>query len=264
MDMQLAIYAREAFGAQAGRRFVFGFTLCRTELRVWLFDRAGRIGSKSFDITTDKKLFVRIFANIAIMDRDDARHLGYDPTIRLSGDTKYIRVGNEEFVLGEKIFSRSVIAGRATTCWWARRKDGNPLEWPFVIKDSWRQATREPEGPLLLHASEMLRQYWNDPTRPHVADCLCHDVVQIDGRPDDVYNCIRRRLGPTLHDTSTSLQSSDSKEVNRIHSRIVLKTYGRPIYEFTDLRELLVAFRDALRYHDTFRTHSRIYTVDPL
>ncbi|RUP42983.1 hypothetical protein BC936DRAFT_137808 [Jimgerdemannia flammicorona] len=40
-DIQLAGYAREVFGTQPNRRFVLGFTLCDTRMRVWQFDRSG-------------------------------------------------------------------------------------------------------------------------------------------------------------------------------------------------------------------------------
>lgn len=46
----LARYAREVFFAQDTRRFVLGFTLCGSVMRLWEFDRLGGIASSSFDI----------------------------------------------------------------------------------------------------------------------------------------------------------------------------------------------------------------------
>ena len=45
-----ARYVREVFGAQETRRFVLGFTLCGSLMRVWEFDRLGGIASEQFDI----------------------------------------------------------------------------------------------------------------------------------------------------------------------------------------------------------------------
>ena len=41
-------------------------------------------------------------------------------------------------------------------------------------------------------------------------------------------------------------QSPRTPYQNRVHSRLVLRDYGVPIYRFTSMKELLGAFRDAI------------------
>jgi len=45
------------------------------------------------------------------------------------------------------------VAGRATTCWKARR-EGDKLGIPLVVKDSWQFPERGEEGELLREATE--------------------------------------------------------------------------------------------------------------
>jgi hypothetical protein len=76
---QLGNYAREVFGAQPGRRWVLGFTLCGTAFRMWQFDRGGARGSTVVDIHEEWELFLATILSFATMEADA---LGFDPTIR--------------------------------------------------------------------------------------------------------------------------------------------------------------------------------------
>ncbi|KAF8539849.1 hypothetical protein BDD12DRAFT_674493, partial [Trichophaea hybrida] len=58
--LQLSNYVREIFGAQPGRRWVHGYTLCGCHLCVWLFDRAVATGSTSINIHQQPKLFLKV------------------------------------------------------------------------------------------------------------------------------------------------------------------------------------------------------------
>jgi hypothetical protein len=51
--LDLGRYAREVLAAQDSRRFVLGFTLCGSLMRLWEFDRLGGIASKQFDVNED-------------------------------------------------------------------------------------------------------------------------------------------------------------------------------------------------------------------
>ncbi|KAI1673447.1 Monoamine oxidase N [Pyrenophora tritici-repentis] len=52
--LDLGRYAREVLAAQDSRRFVLGFTLCGSLMRLWIFDRLGGITSEQFDINEDR------------------------------------------------------------------------------------------------------------------------------------------------------------------------------------------------------------------
>ena len=56
--LDLGRYAREVLAAQDTRRFLLGFTICGSLMRVWTFDRLGAIASEQFDINEDGLRFV--------------------------------------------------------------------------------------------------------------------------------------------------------------------------------------------------------------
>jgi hypothetical protein len=74
--LQLANYAREVFGVQPCRHFVHSFTLCGSELRVWMFDRAG---AYIIDIHRQPTLFVAVMLRYATMN---AEEVGFGLTFR--------------------------------------------------------------------------------------------------------------------------------------------------------------------------------------
>ncbi|MCJ1285804.1 hypothetical protein MMC26_005145 [Xylographa opegraphella] len=76
--LDLARYVREVLIAQDTRRFVLGFTLCGATMRLWEFDRVGGIASASFDINKDGARFVSLVLGFLWMDKEQ---LGFDPTI---------------------------------------------------------------------------------------------------------------------------------------------------------------------------------------
>jgi len=51
--IDLAMYVKEVLAAQDTRRFVLGFTLCGSRMRIWEFDRLWGIASEQFDINKE-------------------------------------------------------------------------------------------------------------------------------------------------------------------------------------------------------------------
>lgn len=76
------------------------------------------------------------------------------------------------------------IAGRATTCWKAYRKED--LQTLLVIKDSWQYMEREEE-------SELLREV-TDQGVVNMARYYHHENVQIGGVDDDIQSNVRKGL----------------------------------------------------------------------
>nr|ODN77254.1 hypothetical protein L203_06335 [Cryptococcus depauperatus CBS 7841] len=181
----LGRYAREVLSAQDTRRFVLGFTLCGSLMRVWEFDRLGDIASDRFDINKEGKRFVSTILGFLWMSEED---LGFDPTIITCGDKRYIdieRNGQEERIIIKRTMSRArCVVGRATTCWEAyAEKDP---EKPLVIKDSWQDPERDHEGELLQEATEngvinVARHYY-------------HATVRVGDKDDDVLVNIRQGI----------------------------------------------------------------------
>ena len=58
---------REVFGSQPERRFVPGFTICGSLMRLWVFDRSGPYNSKKFDIHKEPERFIMVIAGYALM-----------------------------------------------------------------------------------------------------------------------------------------------------------------------------------------------------
>ncbi|KAL2192746.1 hypothetical protein P885DRAFT_64684 [Corynascus similis CBS 632.67] len=111
-------YVREVFAAQGTRRFVLGFTLCGSLIRVWVFDRLGGIASEHFDINKDGLRFVSTILGFLWMSEEQ---LGFDPTIMTANGQQFIEIKRndrtERLILAELMRPTRYIAVRATTCW---------------------------------------------------------------------------------------------------------------------------------------------------
>lgn len=185
--IDLATYAREVLKAQDALRFVLGFTLCGSIMRVWEFDRLGGIASNCFDINSEDgaRQFVTTVLGFLWMDEEQ---LGFDPTIITSHGERYIKIerdGQTERIYIDEVMNRApCIAGRATTCWKAHSKEDPQIL--LVIKDSWQYTNREEEG-------EYLREATNKGV-VNVARYYHHETVCIRGVNDDIRNHVRRGL----------------------------------------------------------------------
>ncbi|GIK06015.1 hypothetical protein Aspvir_010133 [Aspergillus viridinutans] len=186
----LGRYAREVLTTQDTRRFVLGFTLCGSIMRLWEFDRVGAIASSPFNINEDGRRFVSVMLGFLLMN--DAQ-LGYDPTVMSNSDGKrfidIVRNGQSERLILDSLMKRApCVAGRATTCWKAHR-EGDKTNTPLVIKDSWQYPEREEEGKLLAEATEK--------GVVNVARYYYHETVQVGGKVDDISYNVRKGLDVT-------------------------------------------------------------------
>ncbi|WVN88935.1 uncharacterized protein L203_106461 [Cryptococcus depauperatus CBS 7841] len=292
--LDLGRYVRETLSAQDTRRFVLGFTLCGSLMRIWEFDRLGGIASEQFDINKEGKRFVSTILGFLWMSEEE---LGFDPTIITSGDERYIdieRNGQKERIIIKETMSRArCVVGRATTCWEAYTKE-DPKK-PLVIKDSWQYPERDHEGELLREATEK--------GVIHVARHYYHNTVRVGDKDDDVLANIRQgidlskavpyRLGrskkatatpsatgtpsqsrssgagvkagvkrpssetsvplpPSKHTISTSQTEASTKMLsNRVHRRVILCDYGKPIYEASSRVALLAAMERCIAGHES-------------
>ncbi|KAI5927512.1 serine/threonine-protein kinase Sgk2 [Camillea tinctor] len=292
----LVRYAREVLSAQATRRFVLGFTLCGSLMRIWVFDRLGGIASEKFDINEDGKQFVSSVLGFLWMSEAE---LGFDPTIKSANGKQYIEIerdgAQERIILDEVMLRTRCIVGRATTCWKAHR-DGHP-QMPLVVKDSWQYPERDEEGAMLLEATTQ--------KVVNVARHYHHETVQVHDADDDIRNNVRRALDvttgtkhwpgrsrpPPLQSAVTSAasrggRSSNRKSIsgnkrsssqtdaslppskrhmpsaspakaashelsNRVHRRVILRDYGKPIYKASSRSALLAALQGCIEGHES-------------
>ncbi|OAQ57431.1 FunK1 protein kinase [Pochonia chlamydosporia 170] len=289
--IDLARYAREVLAAQDTRRFVLGFTLCGPLMRVWEFDRLGGIASEQFDINKEEGGLQFVTTILGFL-RMNEEMLGFDPTIITAGGQKYIEIERngqpERLILGEVMKRAPCIAGRATTCWKAHRKDDPHT--PLVIKDSWQYTDRDEEGDLIQEATEK--------GAINVARYYHHETVRVRHSDDEIRNNVRKRLdvtkatnyrsGRAMLPSSTSALSisrkgrSSSSGVkrpssetdaalppskrscsasptkpnpdalsNRIHRRVILRDYGKPIYKASSRAALLAALVGCIEGHES-------------
>ncbi|KAI9775934.1 MAG: hypothetical protein M1839_000723 [Geoglossum umbratile] len=184
--LDLARYARHVLTAQDTSRFVLGFTLCGSIMRLWEFDRLGGIASSPFDINKEGLRFVSAVLGYLWMNEEQ---LGFDPTILESDGKRYIEITwnnkTERLVIIELIKRHSSVAGQATTTWKAHL-DGDESKMVLVIKDSWQYPEREEEGELLREATEK--------GAVNVARYYHHETVHVGGKEDDINGNVRKGL----------------------------------------------------------------------
>ncbi|KAI9668712.1 MAG: hypothetical protein M1817_005196 [Caeruleum heppii] len=184
--LDLGRYAREVLAAQDTRRFVLGFTLCGSVMRLWEFDRLGGIASATFNIHKDGLQFVSVVLGYLWMNEEQ---LGFDPTMLASDGKRYIEIvrndQTERLVLDGLIKRAPCVVGRATTCWKAHR-EGDESKMPLVIKDSWQYPEREEEGELLREAT--------DKGVINVARYYHHETVRVGGKDDNIRDNVRKGL----------------------------------------------------------------------
>ncbi|RSL83055.1 hypothetical protein CEP52_016815 [Fusarium oligoseptatum] len=286
--LDLGRYAREVLAAQDTRRFVLGFTICGSLMRVWMFDRLGGIASEQFNINDDGLQFVSTILGFLWMNEEE---LGFDPTIMSANQERFIEInrnGSTERIIIDQVMQRArCIAGRATTCWKAH-PEGRP-EMVLVIKDSWQYPERDEEGDLLREATNK--------GVINVARYYHHEAVQIRGVDDDIRSNTRRGLdirravnyrpprpvprnnitsgvsregrsstsagrkrsssqtGAHLPSSKRSCSVSPTKAVsilpNRVHRRVILRDNGMPIYKASSRSALLTAFEHCIEGHES-------------
>ncbi|KAK0728902.1 hypothetical protein B0T26DRAFT_810694 [Lasiosphaeria miniovina] len=280
--LDLGTYAREVLAVQDTRRFVLGFTICGSLMRIWEFDRLGGIASEQFDINEDGLQLVSIVLGFLWMGDEE---LGFDTTIMTANDKRFIKIernGSTERLIIDKVMQRGrCIAGRATTY-------------------SWQYPERDEEGELLRQATSQ--------GVVNVARYYHHETVQIRGTEDDIRNNVRRRLDVTRatnyrpersmpppstiaasasrkgrSSSATSKKRSSSQTgaalppskrtcsvsptkasvdalPNRVHRRVILRDYGKPIYMASSRSALLAALEGCIEGHESLRNAGFLHT----
>ncbi|KAG9241301.1 hypothetical protein BJ878DRAFT_536604 [Calycina marina] len=162
--IQLAGYAREVFGSQPDRRFVPGFTICGSLMRLWVFDRSGAYNSEKFDIHEEPARLVKTIAGYALIT--DAE-LGLNMFIKRDGNGKYILARNVKISLEDK----PIASTTAIVC-----RGKHAIEEGEAIQRT--GSTWQREGRLLKLAK--------DRGITCIAHWFNHKQVTIDGDPDTI------------------------------------------------------------------------------
>ncbi|KAG9237290.1 hypothetical protein BJ875DRAFT_533004 [Amylocarpus encephaloides] len=206
--LQLAGYAREVFRSQPDRRFVPGFTICGSIIRLWVFDMSGPYSSEKFDVHREPERFVKVIASYALMT--DAE-LGLNTFIKRDENGKYIITRDVRISLEDKpIASTKAIVCTGTTCYRGKRSD--LTDWEYVVKFAWLSDERQREGELLKLAKERgvkgITEWFN------------HEQVTIDGSPDTITSLRKgMKFGPLRKLSIKASWVDNSKESSRANSR---------------------------------------------
>ena len=175
--VQLANYIREIFGSQQTRMWAHGFTLCADQFRIWLFDRAGGLGTRLVSVHKEPLIFIKAIIGFACMD---SGRLGFDPTIRWRPSTEepdvvydatifhsqyrpgnplpYIKIETNDsstryfdIDVVSPLARRIAIQSRGTAVFAARVSNLNldSNDWNYVVKEQWRAQPTNTEANIL-------------------------------------------------------------------------------------------------------------------
>ena len=170
-------------------RYSLHITVCGKIFNICLFDRAGGVVSKDYDLRDggDFETFVRIIRR-ATCDMD-AYELGLDPTVAsldyLGSVARYprfkVEVGdNAYYTYGFPIWQSVTLQGRGTWVFGATKEDSpnpDPSEC-LVLKNAWRASGRLPES-TLYGIINKLQERDNMPTLRCVAEFVDGGDVMI-------------------------------------------------------------------------------------
>ncbi|KAH7916962.1 hypothetical protein BV22DRAFT_1027165, partial [Leucogyrophana mollusca] len=197
-------------------------------LRIHLFDRAGAIYSRPYNIHDHPHVLIRLLC-LAMVAPSEA--LGYDPTILITT----IRVGPRTLIVLNKIISSDLIRGRATSCWRVRDNEGDQ----YVVKDCWTNVTRITREVDILKATAGVRGV------PKLIDTW---KVEINGEPDVTSSRRPPFLVQNYPDTVIDTQNVATKVIAEIrqHHRLLMKPVGTPLPNVSSLLELVSCMLDVL------------------
>ncbi|KAK3363827.1 hypothetical protein B0T25DRAFT_513737 [Lasiosphaeria hispida] len=188
--------------------------------------------------------------------------LGFDPTIMTANNKRFIEIerhGSTERLIIDGVMQRArCIAGRTTTCWKAHH-EGHP-QTPLVIKDSWEYPERDEEGELLREATGQATNYRPKHSMPPPS--MITSGASRRGRSSGSRAAGKKRsssqvggaapLPPSKRSCSASPTEVGGDALsNRVHRRVILRDYGRPIYKASCRTSLLVALTGCIEGHES-------------
>ena len=223
LTVQIESKALAMFDAQPNRAFSYSLSFHGGEYRLCMYDRAGGVHSRSYDLHESPLPLLRIlcaatFAQTSLLGLEDTFDCRLHPMIYVDG-TQY-------FIIA-KCFSSNVIRGRATTVWFVSKAvpPSSDQKDIFVIKDSWVNVERQ------LLEEEILEGLKDVECVPKVAKAW---TVQRDGQDDST---LLRRPEAFI---SLFKGSCD----RRVRRRLVLTPTGRPITHAASPLEVVTCLLD--------------------
>jgi len=242
---KLADMARLHLAARPFMRYSVHLTVCGAIFNLAIFDRAGGVVSKDYNINKDLDTFIR---TIRRLGRDlDAYDLGLDRTVvplHALGSWEHfpefrVSVGGFTYVTqGLPLWQSTSLVGRGTSVWVAAlegdaEESGKGNSKTFILKTAWRVYARLPESTVY----KMIYSATNEPTS-HLTNL--DGVAQfVDG--GDIFD-------PQLPNEMIKVSSHRkgfgkpiSEADDRVLHRLVLASHGGNLHEFVTFSQLMRA-----------------------
>jgi hypothetical protein len=245
-------------------RYSLHITICGTIFNICLFDRAGGVVSKDYDLrdSADFDTFVRIIRR-STCDMD-AYDLGLDPTVTplgyLGSVAHYprfrVEVGENTYYTHDvPIWQSTTLQGRGTWVFGATKED-NPHPKPeerLILKNAWRASGRLPES-TLYEIINKLQAADDMPKLRCVAEFVdgCDVTIREDVRQDSSATSseskeitVNERVAMRVSSHRKFVEHAESSSYDPTLHRVVLATRGRSMVSYTSLVELLSAAKCA-------------------
>ncbi|KAJ2660635.1 hypothetical protein IWW48_002844 [Coemansia sp. RSA 1200] len=288
---QFIIYSRNLYANQHNRRFVWGFTVCGSHVRACVLTSDNIFASAIMDVNKHKSQqeFVSLLVNMSYC-AEDQHQLGYDPTIRLDdrGNIDKIDVYDEDAdrIVPYKIVAMTAIDtrcfGRHMRCYLCKsaaasaQPDGSNSsadDGYIVIKSAWAYSTRCAKDRSEEAESENARR--NEALLMRRIAKGLEGIASVDGKYAKLIHGGTVRFekgggGATEGDNADTafgaVFSSGSKEEQlpefRIHQRLAMTPWCRPLQNVANVDQLIVAVADVMEAHTAIFKEYRILHWD--
>lgn len=244
---QAADYARLHLSGRPFQLFSVGLLIFGSQFCVAIFDRAGVLFSPIHDMWEDIETFIRVIRSLTC--HLSSTELGQDPTVTTLPDNQHEKWRNETkglgrvapkdfptfvitmggpsspswFTIGLPIWTSVSLLGRGTSIWLVRENGAGPV---LVLKNTWRSSSRISESMI-----------YGSIEGDHPALAKLHQGQDV--------------LFPGAQQNITAFHLRGAAQVDEIEGdallhRLLLKSRGRPLWEYRSEKELLQAIRAAL------------------
>ena len=254
---QIADVARLHLATRPFMRYSLHITICGTIFNICLFDRAGAVISKDYDLKNkgDFETFVRIIRR-ATCDMN-AYELGLDPTVTplgyLGSVARYprfkVEVGENTYYTHDfPIWQSTTLQGRGTWVFGAT-KDDTPHPQPkerLILKNAWRASGRLPES-TLYGIIKKLQEVDETLSLRCVAEFVDGGDVMVDEEvisttpTEGDQTPIKERVMMRISNHRVFVEDAQLSTHNPTLHRVVLATRGQSMVSYTSLADLLSA-----------------------
>jgi hypothetical protein len=242
---QLADMARLHLATRPFMRYSVHLTICGAIFNLAIFDRAGGVVSKNYNLNNHMDLFIRIVRRLG--RHLDAYDLGLDRTVvplHSLGSWKQfpefrVPVGQLTYITqGLPLWQSTSLVGRGTFVWVVvvevnTDQSGKGNAKSFILKNAWRACARLPESTvykMLYSAAKESTSHLTD--LDGVAEFVEGGDIFDPQEPNEVIKVSSHRKG-----FGKPINENDDPVLHRL----VLASHGRKLYEFVTFSQLMRA-----------------------